>query len=329
MDVLSEVLKVVKLQGAIFYNAEFSAPWTMHTPSSIEVGPQLAPGAGTVVLFHLITDGCAYAHLDGTRRVPLAAGDLVIFPHGDSHVIANGKLTAPLNSPQDLAQILSQKLKLLRRGGGGDVTRFVCGFLTFESQLSDVLLRSFPPILKVNIRSDAGGQWLENSIQFAVGEAAAARPGADAMLARLSEVLFVEAVRRYINDLPAEETGWLAGVRNPEVGKALALIHREPTNEWTIASLASKVGTSRSVLAERFRHYLGEPPMTYLTRWRLLLGARLLTSGNSSVAEIAEDVGYESEPAFSRAFKREFGVPPARFRTESRTPRNPPTKAAV
>jgi len=210
-------------------------------------------------------------------------------------------------------------LKLLKSGGGGDVTRFVCGYLAFESQLSDILLSCLPPILKVNIRTDVRGQWLENSILFAVSEVSGANPGGDAVLARLSEVLFVETLRRYINHLPQGQTGWLAGVRHPEVGRALALMHREPANEWTIADLAKEVGTSRSVLADRFRHYLGEPPMTYLTRWRLLLGARLLTSGNASVAEIAADVGYESEPAFNRAFKREFGLPPARFRSESRS----------
>jgi transcriptional regulator GlxA family with amidase domain len=174
-------------------------------------------------------------------------------------------------------------------------------------------------MMKVNIRSDQRGQWLENSIQFAVNEAANAHPGGDAVLSRLSELLFVETLRRYIHQMPPNQTGWLSGVRDVEVGKALALIHRDPATPWTIASLAKEVGTSRSVLAARFRRYLKEPPMSYLTRWRLQLGAQRLTSGNASVAEIASEVGYESEPAFNRAFKREFGLPPARFRSEFRS----------
>jgi len=142
--------------------------------------------------------------------------------------------------------------------------------------------------------------------------------GSDAVLTRLSEALFVETVRRYMAELPTQQTGWLAGARDPAVGAALAHLHRAPDEPWTIASLAQQVGVSRSVLAERFRHYLGEPPMTYLSRWRLNLGARMLCSSSHSVARIAGDVGYESEPAFNRAFKREFGAPPARFRMRNK-----------
>ena len=163
------------------------------------------------------------------------------------------------------------------------------------------------------------GRWLENSIRFSVNEADASRAGGEAVLAKLSEVLFVETLRAYIAHLPAEQTGWLAGARDSEVGKTLALMHRNPAHPWTIASLAKEAGVSRSVLAERFRHYLNEPPMAYLTRWRLQLGAQMLASTSYSVAQIASEVGYESEAAFNRAFKREFTVPPARFRSQSRS----------
>jgi AraC-like DNA-binding protein len=319
MDVLSEVLKLIKLKGAIFLNGEFSSPWSFSSPPSCELTPQLSPGAGKLVIYHLLTEGSGYVWVDEKQPMLLKAGDLVILPHGNSHVIGNGKRIKPIDSGKEVEKILAQKLRILSGGGGGDVTRFVCGYLAFESQLSDVLLGCLPPVMKVHIRSDVRGQWLENSIKFAVNETAAANPGSDAMLARLSEVLFVETLRRYIDDLPKEQTGWLSGVRDSEVGRTLALMHRDPAREWTIADLAKEVGTSRSVLAERFRHYLGEPPMSYLTRWRLMLATSLLTSSNASVAEIASEVGYESEPAFNRAFKREFGLPPARFRTESLT----------
>ncbi len=169
-----------------------------------------------------------------------------------------------------------------------------------EPRLSKVFLSGLPPVLKVGIRNDASGRWLENSIRFSVNEAGAPRAGGEAVLAKLSEVLFVETLRSYIAQLPSEQTGWLAGARDSEVGQTLALMHRDPTHPWTIATLAKKAGISRSVLAERFRHYLSEPPMAYLTRWRLQLGAQMLSSTNYSVAQIAEEVGYESDTAFNR-----------------------------
>jgi AraC-like DNA-binding protein len=219
---------------------------------------------------------------------------------------------------KELARIFAQRLKLSRLGGGGEITKFVCGFMACEPRLSQVFLSGLPPVFKVSIRNDASGRWLENSIRFSVNEADASRAGGEAVLAKLSEVLFVETLRIYIAHLPPEQTGWLAGARDTEVGKALALLHRNPAHPWTIASLAKEGGVSRSVLAERFRHYLSQAPMAYLTHWRLQLGAQMLASTSYSVAQIAAEVGYESEAAFNRAFKREFTVPPARFRSQSR-----------
>jgi transcriptional regulator GlxA family with amidase domain len=188
-----------------------------------------------------------------------------------------------------------------------------------EPQLSQVFLSGLPPVFTVSIRNDASGRWLENSIRFSVDQTDASHAGREAVLAKLSEVLFVETLRAYIAHLPAEQTGWLAGARDFEVGKTLALMHRHPAHPWTLAALAKEAGVSRSVLAERFRHYLSEPPMAYLTRWRLQLGAQMLVSTSYSVAQITDEVGYESEAAFNRAFKREFTLPPARFRSQSRS----------
>ena len=217
-----------------------------------------------------------------------------------------------------LQEILSQGLKLVRMGGGGEITRFICGYLVCDPQLSKAFLGGLPPIFKVNIGNDSSGQWLENSIRYSVGQAVASQAGSEIVVAKLSEALFAETLRRYVDLLPPGQTGWLAGARDPDVGNALALVHRQPSDPWTIAELARRVGVSRSVLAERFRHFLGVPPMAYLTRWRLQLGAQLLTSTSHSVVQIAAEVGYESEPAFNRAFKREFGSPPARFRMKSK-----------
>jgi AraC-like DNA-binding protein len=318
MDVLSEVLKVVKLEGAIYYNAEFTAPWSFRAPPSCVLAPYFAPGRGHVIIYHLLTEGRGFAGFEQGHRVALTAGDIVVFPHGESHIIGNGATVEPVDHEDELHRIFAQGLKLARAGGGGEVTKFVCGYMSCDPQLSRVFLAGLPAILKVNVRGGAAGLWLENSIRFSVEEADASSAGGEAVLAKLSELLFVETLRRYITELPPEQKGWLAGARDLEVGKALALLHRHPAQAWTIADLAREVGLSRSVLAERFRHFLDEPPMAYLTRWRLQLGAQMLKSSSRSVAEVAANVGYESEAAFNRAFKRKYRVPPARFRSESR-----------
>jgi AraC-like DNA-binding protein len=323
MDVLSEVLKAVKLDGALFYNAEYSAPWCTRSVDVRTVTSHLSPNSEDVIIFHLLTEGRGYAIIEGDDRpLPLNAGEILIVPRGDAHMLGNGPPVRPIDDAQVLEEVLSHGLKVSRMGGGGAITKFICGFMTCEPKFSRVFLGGLPPIIKVNIRDDAAGQWLEQSIRHSVDSRDASRPGDETVLTKLSEVLFVEALRRYIALLPQEQTGWLAGVRDQEVGKTLALLHRKPAHPWTIASLANEVGISRSVLAERFRRYLSETPIAYLTRWRLQLGAQLLTSTSSGVAEIAAEVGYESESSFNRAFKREFGLPPARFRSQSKSARS-------
>ena len=318
MDVLSEVLKTVRLEGAFYYNAEFTAPWSFRAPPSLILAPHFAPGGAHVIIYHLLTDGWAYAGLENGETVSLSAGDIVVFPYGDAHIIGSGARVEPVDQEKELQRILTQGLKLARAGGGGEVTKFVCGYMCCDPQLGRVFLAGLPAILKVNVRSSPAGPWLEDAIRFSVRGADVSRAGEEAVLAKLSELLFVETLRRHIADLPPEQTGWLAGARDPEVGTALALMHRHPGRRWTIADLAREAGMSRSVLAERFRHYLSEPPMTYLTRWRLQLGAQMLKSTSHSVGEVAAEVGYESEAAFNRAFKRQYLLPPARFRSESR-----------
>jgi AraC-like DNA-binding protein len=317
MDVLSEVLKVVKLQGALFYNGEFSSPWSIRAASSRGLAHHLVPGAEHVIVYHLLTEGRASIRMENGETLALWAGDLVMIPHGDPHIMENGPVTTTVDDSHQLAQVLAQGLKLWRAGGGGEVTKFVCGYMACEPRLSQIFLSGLPSIFKISIRNDASGRWLEDSIRFSVNQAGASRAGGEAVLAKLSEVLFVETLRAYITQLPSEQTGWLAGARDSEVGKTLALMHRNPARPWTLAGLAREAGVSRSVLAERFRYYLGEPPMSYLTRWRLQLGAQMLASTSYSVAQVAADVGYESEAAFNRAFKREFEIPPARFRSQA------------
>ena len=313
MDALSEVLKIVKLRGALFFNAEFSAPWRVASSQSSQIAPLLCPGAGHVIIYHYLTDGRAHAQLpDGSRR-DLGSGDVVIFPHGDAHILGNGACK-PVDALKTFAKNLRNGLKIARYGGGGELTKFVCGYMACDPGLSEVVLAGLPPMFVVNIANDAAGQWLANSIQFSVRQAGGPGSGSDVVLAKLSEVLFVETLRRFIRDLPDQQKGWLAGARDPVIGEAIALLHKNPAHPWTIANLAHQVGVSRTRFAERFHYFLGEPPMAYLARWRLRLAAEILVSSNANVGEIAAEVGYASEAAFNRVFKREFGCPPAQFR---------------
>lgn len=318
MDVLSEVLRVLRLHGALYYNAEFSAPWMVHAAASEFLKQYLAPGSGRLIIYHLITEGRAVARTDESRPLALEPGDIVVVPHGHSHRIWNGPATKPIDADNLIHQILQHRLQVHRVGGGGEITRVVCGYMVCDNQLSRQVLECLPSILKVNIRTDDSGRWLEHTIRRSVDESLTQTAGADALISKLSEVLFIEMLRRYIAAIPEREKNWLGGARDPLVGRALACLHSRPAEPWTVDQIANEVGASRSVLAERFTEFLGEAPMAYLTRWRMQLAARDLSSSSRSVLEVATDVGYQSEAAFNRAFRRVFGIPPARYRSQSR-----------
>jgi len=319
MDALSEILRVVKLDSAIFFNAEFSEPWCLASPGASTLAPILVRSAAHIIIFHLLCEGRAWVELEDGRRVALSEGDIVTFPHGDKHVLGNGGSSVPaIDGGKALPDILARGLGLRHFGGGGARSKFICGFLACDPLLCHAFVGGLPPLIKVNIHDDPSGQWLENSLKFSVHEAANHAPGASAMLTKLSEALFSETLRRYIRGLPEGQTGWFAGARDVEVGRALTLLHRRYAHPWTVAELAREVGLSRTVFTERFRYFLGESPIAYLTRWRLQLGARALSATSRSVAQIAAETGYESESAFNRAFKREYGVPPARSASRRR-----------
>ena len=325
MDVLSEVLGAVKLRGALFFNGEFSAPWCLRSAPSSSAAEYLlallgdSGGAASrqrLIVFHFLTEGRAYARLPDGDREELSSGDIVIVPNGEDHVIGNGSPEKPVDSLQTFSRNLRRGLKTTHFGGDGEVTRFVCGFMACERYLSDVFLNGLPPLLKVRVGGEPSGQWLEHSIRFSVDQASRSSAGSALVVSKLSEVLFVEALRRYVNMLPSSQTGWLAGARDPVIGQALAVLHKEPSRQWNLETLAKSAGLSRTRLTDRFRHFLGKSPMAYLAQWRLKLGAEMLQRTDHSVAEIATSVGYGSEATFNRAFKREFHCPPARFRLE-------------
>lgn len=313
MDALSEALKSVRMTGAIFYHAECTAPWGFRVPHMKDVAHVLAPGTERLVSYHLVTEGKAIVGFrDAT--IPVEAGDVLVIPHGDAHTVSNGSPSTFIDSGATLGKFLAGDLKTMRLGGGGEMTRFVCGYFGCERHADKLFLAGLPLMIKISIRGDAAGEWLEHSVRHLVSETGSGRPGQSVLLSKMAEVLFVETLRRYMEQLPAEQTGWLAGARDTVVGSALAHLHARPFQHWTIAELAEAAGASRSVLAERFALYLGEPPLAYLARWRLQLAARLLQTTRQSVLQIAAHVGYESEAAFNRAFKREFCMAPGQFR---------------
>jgi len=320
MDALSEVLGAVRLTGAVFLEMELRAQWSYLTAPARKIADVLMPDADHVIPFHLITEGQCYARLPDGDPVELGAGDLLLFPAGDQHLLAAASAAALRLKP---VAITGESLRtLLRRGeiaefrkeGAGEATRIVCGFLACDKRLAEPMLRSLPRLLKIRMRDGGTAAWVRSSIQFSVAESASARPGSAAVLARLSEVLFAEAIRYYAEELPPGRPGFLAALRDRHVGRALALLHEAPAHPWTVEELGTRVGLSRSALGERFNELLGAPPMQYLARWRTSLAARLLRESDVPVLRVATDVGYESEAAFNRAFKRELGLPPAAWR---------------
>lgn len=314
MDALSEALNSVRMTGAIFFHAECTAPWGFAVPHVGKVAHLLAPGTERLVSYHLVTEGKAVVRFDRIPEFEVGAGDIVIVPHGDPHTVTNGSPASLIDSGKSLEKYLAGTLTSMRLGGGGEVTRFVCGYFGCERHADRLFLAGLPPAITVHIRGDASGQWLEDSIRYLVSEAGSGRPGRSVLLSKMAEALFVETLRRYMEQLPDEQIGWLAGARDPVVGRALALMHRRPHDPWTVADLAAEIGSSRSVVAERFARFLGEPPLAYLARWRLQLASALLRTTRRTVVQVAAEVGYESESAFNRAFKREFGHPPAQYR---------------
>jgi AraC-like DNA-binding protein len=323
MDALSETLRVVHLVGAIFIQGRFSAPWCYQSPCADSAAPLLEPGAERVVIFHLITEGECFVEIDSEPPVPLSAGDVVVFPQGHAHRMCSEPGLRAAQGAR-LADVLSRRPRKLVYGGGGRTTRLICGYLACDARLAKLLLSGLPSLLKVSVRGSSAGAWLEASVQYALTEARSPRPGGAGVLAKLAEILFIEVLRRYMNEQSAGRSGWLAAVRDRIVGAALTQMHTRAAHAWTLEALARAAGTSRSVLAERFQQLVGSAPMEYLTQWRMVLAANLLCRSNAPLARIAEDVGYRTDTAFIRAFRREYGLPPAAWRRQHAAPQHPP-----
>ena len=318
MDALSETLRVVRLVGAIFIQGRFTAPWCYQSPRADSAARLLEPHAERVVIFHLIMEGDCFIEIEGEAPLRLSAGDVVVFPQGHAHRMCSKPGLAPATGAR-LADVLSRRPRTLVYGGGGATTRLVCGYLACDARLARMLLGGLPPLLKVSVRGSNAGVWLEASLRYALGEARSPRPGGAGVLAKLAEVLFIEVLRLYVNEQSAGRSGWLAAVGDRVIGVTWTQLHSRPAHAWTLESLARAAGTSRSVLAERFQQLVGSAPMEYLTQWRMLLAANLLSRSNAPLARIAEDIGYQTDTAFIRAFRREYGIPPATWRRQQST----------
>jgi len=320
-DVLSDLLKTVRLTGAAFFDIAAEPPWAVASPPRDLILPRILPGADHLIAYHAVTAGRCFATVAGGAPVAVEAGEVIVFTNGDPHIMSSSPgMRADPASPDvlEIAAAAQMPFHLNYAGGGPASAKLVCGYLACDARPFNPLIEALPPVIKAGNPNNADAGWLGQFIRFAVAEAAEKRAGGETVLNKLSELMFIDVVRRYIATLPPENAGWLAGLRDPMVGKALTLIHDKPAHDWTIESLAKQAGLSRSVLAERFTQVVGMPPMHYLARWRMQIASELLRSGNANIASIAARIGYESEVAFSRAFKKMIGVPPSSWRQRVR-----------
>lgn len=325
-DTLSDVLRTVRLRGAVFYYVSCGGEWAAEAPPAREIADAVMPGIEHVMEYHVIVKGGGWAAVVGEQPVRLGLGDIVMFPQGDAHVLSSAPGVRPTMLDAEWVYATRNDPKPIPVAYHGGVshsahepppdaaTNVVCGFLGCDLRPFNPLIAGLPRLLHLPASGDA--EWTTRLLRQAVDASQDKRPGAEAVLERMSEMMFVDAVRRYADALPDSGTGWLAGLRDRYVGRSLALLHAAPARDWTIDALASEVALSRSALYDRFVQFVGQPPMQYLTQWRMQLAAKLLRETHSPVNAIALEVGYESEAAFSRAFKRAAGSPPAAWRRE-------------
>lgn len=323
LDPLSDVLRSVRLRGSVFFHVSCRDQWAAMAPSSREVAPAVMPGTEHVMEYHLFAKGEGWCAIDGEPPVRLHAGDIVMLPHGDAHVVSSAPGLQPTPDDDWLFGLREAPLPLPVTYRGSMVelgalppedasTVIVCGFIACDLRPFNPLISALPRLLR--LPAEGVGAWVAPILSHAALETRDRRAGAAALLQRVSEMVFVDGARRYLESLPQEAQGWLGALRDRQVGRVITLMHAEPAEPWTLEELGRRVGLSRSALHERFSALTGMAPMQYLANWRMQCGARLLREGHATVAAIAQDVGYDSEAAFARAFKRATGMPPAAWR---------------
>jgi len=316
VDALSDVLRVVHLTGGVFLHADFFAPWCL----SARVAPEhcassLGP-ASHLIHYHYVVEGAFRIRVESAsgEDLTVSAGEVVLLPHNDLHLIGSDLTLPPARGRDIIRPPKDGGLYSINHGGKGELTRIICGYLGCASVEGNPVISTLPPLLKLNVEQGGAAEWIRSTFQYAAEEVSAGRPGSATVLAKLSELLFVEAVRNYSETLPDDQTGWLAALREPFVARALALLHGNIVRRWTVDDLGREVGLSRSALGDRFIRLLGMPPMHYLANWRMQVASQKLRNTNLSLAQVAVAVGYDSEAAFSRAFKKAIGAAPATWR---------------
>src|SRR5579885_1132260 len=312
-DVLAEMLRSLRLTGSVFLNASFSAPFGVLSPKQYDENTPLAH-LRHISIFHLVAAGeCTIEAATGERK-KVSAGDILLLPFADAHKFWNGEFSEMAFAPDLMRASRMKGVWNITHGGGGSETRLVCGFIESSEFRFTPVFRSLPTWRVDRTSDDKVEALLASTVREILTLTDAAVPGTELMLGRLMELLFVEVLRRYAERLPAGERGWFAALNDPVVGRALQLVHRDPARRWTVESLAREAGTSRTVLTERFNAVLGQAPIEYVTGWRMQLAAERIRNSNDGLASIAADIGYESEAAFNRAFKRVTGMTPGRWR---------------
>lgn len=316
MDALSDVLRAVRLSGAIFFDVHATEPWVAETPLGKSVVEAMFPGSDHLISYHLLMEGTCFASVEGEPLIRLEAGDIVVLPHGDTHVLSSkaGMRRSPDMSMYRRPEDGQLPAKISMADSNGPQARFVCGFLGCDTRPYNPLLTALPRV--IHIRNHAASE-VGTYFQFALAESKKARMGGACMLGRISELMFIDVIRQYLESLPQDRTSWLAGLRDAHLGRALSALHRNPARAWDLAMLAHEAALSRTAFAEKFTQFVGQPPMQYLAQWRMQLAANYLRTGTESVALVANRVGYESEAAFSRAFKKLVGASPSEWRRSS------------
>jgi AraC-like DNA-binding protein len=315
-DPLSDVLKTVRLTGAVFFEIAGEGPWAVASPPRDLILPKILPGADHLIAYHVVTAGQCFATPVGGQPVPLKAGEVVVFTQGQPHVMSSKPGMRADEPTSDVIEIASAGRRPfgINFGDGPASAKLVCGYFACDARPFNPLVDGLPPMFKISNSHGEGAGGIVDFIRIAVAEAAENHAGRDSVLTKLSELMFVDVLRRYLAAIPSEQAGWLASLRDPLIARALSLMHGKPAHNWTIEELAKQAGQSRSVVAERFTQLVGLPPMHYLAKWRMQIASELLTSSNANIARIAAETGYGSEESFSRAFKKMVGVAPSAWR---------------
>ncbi|MGN6570042.1 MAG: AraC family transcriptional regulator [Pseudolabrys sp.] len=320
-DVLSEVLSAVRLTGSVFFDVTATSPWVAEAPPSAKIADSIRPGAQHAIEYHVLTRGsCWITIVDGAPFEPvrLQEGDIAVIPHGEPHVVSSapGMRAQPdldgHRRPKDESEL---PYRIRTGSDGASEARLMCGFFTCDVRPFNPLLESLPRFMRIGRGTSAAtDSVLEHFLRLISAESGDRRAGAQSILNKLSELMFIEAIRTHMDHLSGENAGWLSGLRDPLVGRALSLMHAQPARAWTLEALAEEAGASRSGLVGRFTQVMGYPPIQYLTRWRMQLAARRLGERGVKVSAVAQEVGYDSEAAFSRAFKKFSGRSPSEWR---------------